>query len=127
MVHPEGNALPLMDPEDPPLGRASFANYHLWVTPYAPEERYAAGDYSNQSPPGQGLPTWTARARRVEETDIVLWYRWGSTTSPRRRMAGLQPGLALGDVAAYNFFDRNPALDVPPTEALPGPTRVHLR
>ncbi|MCI0414055.1 hypothetical protein L0222_14810, partial [bacterium] len=74
MIHPEANALPLVNPDDPALSRAQFANHHLWITPYAPEERYAAGDYPNQSMPGQGLPAWTSKNRKIEDQDIVLWY-----------------------------------------------------
>jgi len=39
MIHPQGNTLMPMDLADPAFSRARFANYHLWVTPYAPEER----------------------------------------------------------------------------------------
>ncbi|HEY4490535.1 MAG TPA: tyramine oxidase, partial [Acidobacteriota bacterium] len=31
MLHSSGNALPLIDPEESPLSRALFANYHLWI------------------------------------------------------------------------------------------------
>ncbi|MEZ5288129.1 MAG: hypothetical protein R2712_25700 [Vicinamibacterales bacterium] len=84
-VHTAGNALPLVDADDSPLSRAQFANQHLWVTPHARDERWAAGDYPNQSAPGQGLPAWTAHRRNIENTDIVLWLRWASTTCPRPR------------------------------------------
>jgi hypothetical protein len=29
-------------------GRASWMRHHLWVTPYAPAERFASGDWPNQ-------------------------------------------------------------------------------
>lgn len=44
------------------------------VTPYRPEEQYAAGDYPTQSHGGDGLPAWTAANRPIEHTDIVAWY-----------------------------------------------------
>jgi primary-amine oxidase len=114
-----GNALPLVGTDDPPLGRAMFANYHLWVTPYAPAERYAAGDYPNQSTPGQqGLAAWTAANRAIENTDIVLWYTLGFHHVPS---AEDWPVYNLGwhsvTLRPYNFFDRNPAIDVPPVES----------
>ncbi len=118
MIHPQGNALPLMDADDPAARRAQFAQYNLWVTPYAPEERYAAGEYPNQSPPGQGLPAWTSHSRDIQDEDIVLWYTMGFHHVPssedwpvynlRWHSVSLTP---------YNFFDRNPALDVPPARS----------
>ncbi len=115
MFHAEGNALPLVDEDDMPLARALFATQHLWVTPYDPDERWAAGDYPNQSEPGQGLPAWTANRRPVENTDIVLWYTLGFHHMPS---AEDWPVYNLGwhslTVKPYNFFDRNPALDAAP-------------
>ncbi len=116
MIHPEANAVPLVETDDPALSRAMFANYHLWVTPYSANERYAAGDYPNQSLPGQqGLPVWTAKSRKIEDTDIVLWYTIGFHHVPS---AEDWPVYNLGwhsvTLKPYNFFDRNPALDVPP-------------
>lgn len=112
-----GNALPLVDEDDVPLSRALFATHHLWVTPYSPKERYAAGDFPNQSTPGQGLPAWTADRRSVEDEDIVLWYTLGFHHVPS---AEDWPVYNLGwhslTLRPYNFFDRNPALDVPPVE-----------
>ncbi len=115
MIHSEGNALPLVDTDDPPLSRAMFANFHLWVTPYSPDERYAAGDYPNQSLPGQGLPAWTIHSRNIENQDIVLWYTMGFHHLPSSED---WPVYNLGwhsvTLKPYNYFDRNPAIDVPP-------------
>lgn len=115
MIHPHGNALMVMDPDDPAASRAQFTRYHLWVTPYSPDERYAAGDYPNQSEPGQGLPAWTSRSRDILNRDIVLWYTMGFHHVPSSED---WPVYNLGwhevSLTPYNFFDRNPALDVPP-------------
>ncbi len=114
MIHPRGNSQMLMDPADPAFARAQFANYHLWVTPYAPDERYAAGDYPNQSEPGQGLPAWTSHSRDIQNRDIVLWYTMGFHHVPSSED---WPVYSLGwhevTLTPYNFFDRNPALDLP--------------
>jgi primary-amine oxidase len=119
MIHPRGNALMVMDPNDPAASRAQFTNYHLWVTPYAPEERYAAGDYPNQSEPGQGLPAWTSRSRDIVNQDLVLWYTMGFHHVPSSED---WPVYNLGwhevTLTPYNFFDRNPALDVPPASSV---------
>jgi primary-amine oxidase len=68
--------------------RAGFARHNLWVTPYRPEERYAAGDYPNQHPTGDGLPTWTAADRPIADTDLVAWYVFAHTHVPRPETAG---------------------------------------
>ncbi len=98
--------------------RAGFARHNLWVTPYAPEERRAAGDYPNQHEGGDGLPAWTAADRSVTDTDVVLWYTFGVTHFVRPEDWPVMPveytGFLLSPVG---FFDRNPALDVPPTSA----------
>jgi primary-amine oxidase len=121
MIHPRGNALMVMDPDDPAASRAQFTNYHLWVTPYAPEERYAGGDYPNQSEPGQGLPAWTSHSRDIQNQDLVLWYTMGFHHVPSSED---WPVYNLGwhavTLTPYNFFDRNPALDVAPVQ--PGET-----
>ena len=51
--------------------RAGFVNHHVWVTPYRADERYAAGDYPNQSSGGDGLSNWTEADRPVADIDIV--------------------------------------------------------
>ena len=59
--------------------RAAFAQHNLWVTPYAPDERRAAGEYPNQHAGGDGLPRWTAADRSLVDTDVVVWYTFGVT------------------------------------------------
>ena len=60
-LKPGANAISLLTPDDFPQRRAGFTNFHLWVTPYDPGERYAAGTYPNQSKGGDGLPSWTSK------------------------------------------------------------------
>ena len=81
------NAMSLLGPEDYPQKRAGFTDYHVWVTPYRENERYAAGDYPMQSKGGDGLPAWTKANRAIENTDIVLWYTI-AFTMPRTRRIG---------------------------------------
>jgi primary-amine oxidase len=113
-LKPGGNARPLVDEDDPALNRAQFANYHLWVTPYREDERWAAGHYSNQAQSGQGLPAWTRNNRNIEDIDIVLWYTLGFHHIPS---AEDWPVYNLGwngvTLRPYNFFDQNPAMDLP--------------
>jgi primary-amine oxidase len=97
--------------------RAAFAAHNLWVTPYSPHERRAAGDHPNQHPGGDGLPWWTAADRSLVDTDIVLWHTFGVTHVPRPEDWPVMPVERCGFLLSpAGFFDRNPALDVPPPE-----------
>jgi primary-amine oxidase len=106
----------LADPSSSVGRRAAFASHNLWVTPFDPEERRAAGDYPNQHHGHAGLPTWTAGDRSIVDTDIVLWHSFGVTHIPRPEDWPVMPVEYAGfTLMPYGFFDRNPALDVPPS------------
>lgn len=108
------NVLPFAHPESPILQRAGFMTKHLWVTPYEPTERYAAGDYPNQHQGGEGLPKWTRANRSIENTDIVVWYNFGHHHIPRLEDFPVMPVAYTGFMLKpVGFFDGNPALDVP--------------
>jgi primary-amine oxidase len=108
----------LLAAEDSPIGRrATFATRNLWVTPLSPDERRAAGDYPNQSGGGDGLPRWTAADRSIVDTDVVVWHTFGVTHLPRPEDWPVMPVEYTGfSLVPVGFFDRNPALDVPPSD-----------
>ena len=112
---PAGNVVPFAHADSSFLRRAAFTTRHLWVTPFAPDERFPAGAYPNQHPGGAGLPEWTKGDRPIENTDIVLWYTLGSHHIPRPEDWPVMPveraGFAL---RPFGFFDANPSLDVAP-------------
>jgi primary-amine oxidase len=90
---------------------ADFVNYQFWVTPYRAKEQYAAGDYVNGSPPGEGLPKWTSANRAIEDTDVVVWYTLGVTHVPRPEEWPLMPvHRADFKLVPAGFFDRNPVM-----------------
>jgi primary-amine oxidase len=102
-------------PESMVHQRATFASRNLWVTPHAPGELHAAGRYPSQSAGGGGLPEWTAANRSVENTDIVVWHTFGVTHVVRPEDFPVMPVEYTGfHLVPFGFFDRNPALDVPP-------------
>jgi primary-amine oxidase len=106
----------LARPESSVGRRATFATRNLWVTPYRADERRAAGDYPNQHGGGDGLPRWTAADRPVADTDVVVWHTFGVTHIPRPEDWPVMPVESTGFMLApVGFFDRNPALDVPPS------------
>ncbi|MEJ2369255.1 MAG: hypothetical protein P8Y07_00210, partial [Gemmatimonadales bacterium] len=113
-IVPGSNAVSLMDPDDYPQRRAGFIDHHLWVTPYNPDERFAAGLYPTLSEPGQGLPAWTGANRPIADTDIVVWYTVGFHHVPRAEDWPVMPTAKKSfELRPYDFFDRNPALDLP--------------
>ncbi len=106
----------LANPESTIGQRAAFATRNLWVTPYHADERRAAGDYPNQHAGGDGLPRWTAADRPIADTDVVVWHTFGLTHIPRPEDWPVMPVESTGFLLApVGFFDRNPALDVPPS------------
>ena len=111
---PGENAMPYALPDSPVRKRAGFLNAHVWVTPYSEAERYAGGDYPNQSRGGDGLVKWTAANRPIDNRDIVLWYTMGITHNPRPEDWPVMPVHAAGfKLVPWGFFTGNPALDLP--------------
>ncbi len=98
------------------MKRASFMRKHLWVTPYDPAEKYATGDYPNQHPGGAGLAAYTAQDRPIEDTNLVVWYTMGANHIARLEDWPVMPVVHIGFMLKPDgFFERNPALDVPPS------------
>ncbi len=107
---------PLLDRASPAFQRAAVIGHTLWVTPYHQDERWPCGDFPVQSERDSGLSVWTSADRRIEDTDVVLWYVFGIHHITRPEDWPVMPS----DVVSFwlkpsGFFDRNPALDVPPS------------
>ena len=113
-LHPGPGVGLLMHEDSPMRRRALFASKHLWVTPYEPTERYAAGDYPWQNPGPDGLPRWTQADRSIDNTDVVVWYVVGAHHVPRVEEWPVMPVARAGfHLLPDGFFDGNPALDLP--------------
>ncbi len=96
------------------VSRGGFATRHVWVTRYAPEERYAAGEFPNQHAGGDGLPKYVAQNRAIENEDIVLWHTFGATHVCRPEDFPVMPVEYTGFTLKPNgFFSENPAMDLP--------------
>lgn len=112
---PGQNVASFSAPESSNISRARFTTRQLWVTPYAPHERYPAGDYPNQHPGEDGLPRWAQANRSLENTNLVLWYVFGSHHIPRPEDWPVMPVARIGfALTPDGVFDRNPTLDIPP-------------
>eukprot|EP00188_Purpureofilum_apyrenoidigerum_P006075 Plantae.Rhodophyta-Purpureofilum_apyrenoidigerum.ctg8779.p1 GENE.Plantae.Rhodophyta-Purpureofilum_apyrenoidigerum.ctg8779~~Plantae.Rhodophyta-Purpureofilum_apyrenoidigerum.ctg8779.p1 ORF type:complete len:649 (+),score=102.63 Plantae.Rhodophyta-Purpureofilum_apyrenoidigerum.ctg8779:157-2103(+) len=97
--------------------RGQFATESLWVTPFAPEEKFPAGTYPTQaygSP--AGLPVYQKKQRSIENTDVVVWHSFGVVHVPRVEDFPIMPCEMTGfSLKPDGFFKGNPAIDLPPT------------
>jgi primary-amine oxidase len=108
----------MTDPESSVTKRGEFATKEVWVSAYAPEERYPAGDLVNQNPGGDGLPRYQSADRNLDGADVVLWHTFGVTHFPRPEDWPVMPTDYVGfRLTPYGFFDRNPTLNVPESTA----------
>jgi len=110
--------------------RAEFADHNIYVTKYKDGELYAGGKYTNQSRGGTGVRSWANRRENV-------WVNFGINHTPRIGVSPLNstfpnqcamltihtedfPVMPCEIIKVsfkpVNFFDKNPALDVPPSE-----------
>ncbi|KAH0551373.1 hypothetical protein GP486_007412 [Trichoglossum hirsutum] len=97
--------------------RIEFADHSIYVTKYKEDEHFAAGKYTNQSRGGNGLRGWVGRKDNVKDTDIVVWVQFGINHIPRIEDFPVMPcEITKVTLKPVNFFDKNPALDVPPSE-----------
>ncbi|OLO42441.1 tyramine oxidase [Alkalihalophilus pseudofirmus] len=110
------NCLPFAHEDSSLLKRAGFLKNHFVCTPYDSEEKYASGRYPNQYAGGDGLPSYTKANRSIDNTDIVVWYTMGHHHITRPEDWPVMPTAYMGFMLKpVGFFDRNPALDVPPS------------
>ena len=97
--------------------RAEFASHNIYVTKYRDGELYAGGQYTNQSRGGTGVRSWADRKDDVKDEDLVVFVQFGINHVPRIEDFPVMPCEILKvALKPVNFFDKNPALDVPPSE-----------
>ncbi len=108
---PGDNALPLAAPTATIRKRAGFLDSHLWATPLRENERWAAGEFPNQSAGSDGLTAWTRADRELQNRDIVLWYTQGITHLPRPEEWPVMNVHKISfKLMPVGFFPRNPIL-----------------
>lgn len=96
--------------------RAEFADHNIYVTKYHDDELYAGGKYTNQSRGGAGVRAWANRKENVVDDDIVVWVQFGLQHVTRIEDFPIMPCESIKvHLKPVNFFDKNPALDVPPS------------
>lgn len=118
VLFPTETPVLLADDASSIAARAAFATKNLFVTKYDPAERYAAGDFVNQHPGGAGIPDFISGDEPLVGEDVVLWHTFGLTHFPRNEDWPVMPmDYAKFTLKPYNFFERNPVLNVPAPES----------
>ncbi|KIW74137.1 hypothetical protein Z517_12547 [Fonsecaea pedrosoi CBS 271.37] len=107
----------LAHPDSYHFKRAEFADHNIYVTKYRQDELFSGGKYTNQSRGGEGIKSWVARGDSVVDEDIVVWVQFGLNHVPRIEDFPVMPVEILKvSLKPVNFFDRNPSVDVPPSQ-----------
>ncbi|WP_183572291.1 primary-amine oxidase [Mucilaginibacter sp. X5P1] len=101
---PEGSLL---------LKKASFLNHQIWVTQYHDDEIYPAGKYPASNKVYDGLATWTAQDRNIDNNDIVVWYVAGITHIVRPEEWPIMSVHHMGfTLMPFGFFSSNPTFGI---------------
>lgn len=96
--------------------RAQFSQHPVWVTKYRDGELFSAGEFTNQSAESDGVEKWAARGDSVQNEDVVFWHTFALTHNPRPEDFPVMPvERASVHLKPAGFFEKNPALDVPPS------------
>lgn len=113
-IMPGATAVSLTSPDDPAQKVGAFSEHQMWVTPYKPDELYAAGMYVTSSKGNEGLPAWTKANRSIANTDLVGWYTLGFHHVVRDEDWPVMPTMWHDFlIRPMNFFQENPAMTLP--------------
>jgi primary-amine oxidase len=115
-LEPGHSDISILAADEPQQERAAFSGSPVWVTRYKPTESFAAGVYPNQNRGIEGLPRFISDRESVRDQDLVVWFTVGFRHQTRSEDWPVMPGLWHSfKLRPFNFFDKNPGLDVPPS------------
>jgi primary-amine oxidase len=104
------SATSLLDEKDWPQRRAAFSSETLWITRQREGELFAAGQYPNQSPGGEGLSAYVD-GEKIYQADLVAWYTIGFHHLTRPEDWPVLPTQWHSvRLRPYGFFTGNPGL-----------------
>ena len=114
-LEPADTTVPYAASNYPPLVRAPWAAHPFWLTRYEDGELYASGAYPNQGPADDGVQAYAAGDQPTTGKDVVVWYTAAFTHLPSVENYPVMSSERIGfQLQPDGFFDRDPALDVPP-------------
>ena len=113
---PEGNPELLAD-EDSSIAAARRSPPSTCGSPGStPPSATRRATSSTSTPAAPGCPAFVAGDRDIDGQDLVVWHTFGLTHFPRPEDWPIMPVDHTGfKLKPVGFFDRNPALDVPPS------------
>jgi primary-amine oxidase len=113
-LYPGHTTTSVLTPNDPLQSRAAWSRNPVWLSRYAPDQLYASGRYPNQNSQVDGLMKWTEAEQSINGEDLVLWYNVGFRHVTRAEdWPGMPTVWHSFRLRPFNFFDQNPAMDVP--------------
>jgi primary-amine oxidase len=105
------DAQSILDPTDPPQGRAQFSANQFWLTRQKPNELWASGLYPNLNPKDEGLPMFVADNEDAAAQDIVVWYTMGFRHVTRPEDFPILPTFWHEmTIRPAFFFDKDPGM-----------------
>ncbi|KAK5137151.1 hypothetical protein LTR08_000656 [Meristemomyces frigidus] len=115
-IHAPAFQMMLADPESFHHKRAEFADHNIYAVKHRDGELYAGGRYTNQSRGGTGVRSWADRKENIVDEDLVVFVQFGINHIPRIEDFPVMPcEIIKVSMKPVNFFDKNPAIDVPPS------------
>jgi primary-amine oxidase len=113
-LYPGHTASSVLSADDPIQARAEWSRHPVWLSRFAPQELHASGPYPNQNRETDGLVKWTRSKQAIDGEDLVLWYNVGFRHVTRAEDWPAMPTVWHSfRLRPFNFFDQNPAMDVP--------------
>ncbi len=115
LVSSHHQATSILSEDDWAQKRAAFSAATMWITKYNAAERWAAGDYPNQSRKNLGLPDYIANSEPITNADLVLWYTMGFRHITRPEDFPILPTLWHEvTLRPAFFFDMDPSMTFNP-------------
>jgi primary-amine oxidase len=109
LVVPDDVIKPLWNARSGIAARGAFVERTMWVTPFAPHERFPAGEFPYQRSEVDGLPVWVRANRVITKEDVVLWLTIGVTHLPRPEEWPVMPVRRVAfQIVPRGIFTSNP-------------------
>jgi primary-amine oxidase len=106
----------MADKESFNYARVEFSDRNIYAVKHRDGELYAGGKYTNQSRGGTGVRSWANRNDSIVDEDLVVFVQFGINHVPRIEDFPVMPCEILKvSLKPVNFFEKNPAIDVPPS------------